>query len=198
MTVPCTSANGPDVGYSYPATGGWGEACGDFWNESATGAPMLDSCCHLNLTDQQIAASPAPAWQKTIMTALSHYGAYVEDTDGNWNSGINVITQDSESWTDLGHPDQWAALAKQYGNTNGMLASNVAIPASEFQVVNACVAHDTCPASVLPAGSPAPAATQPVAKATSSGSVHHKHHKTDKADYRNKKHQAMHRKLRKS
>ena len=121
MTVPCTSANGANVGYSYPATGGWGEACGDYWNESATGAPELGQLLRLNLTDQQIAASPAPAWQKTIMTALSHYGAYIEDTDGSWDSGVNVITQDSESWTDLGQPDQWAALAKQYGTANGML-----------------------------------------------------------------------------
>jgi hypothetical protein len=28
VTVPCTNANGANVGYSYPASGGWGEACG--------------------------------------------------------------------------------------------------------------------------------------------------------------------------
>jgi hypothetical protein len=198
VTVPCTSGNGANVGYSYPATGGWGEACGDYWNESMTGAPELGQLLRLNLTDAQIAASPAPAWQKTIMTALSHYGAYIEDTDGSWNSGINVITQDSESWTDLGQPDQWAALAKQYGSSNGMLASNVAIAASEFQVVNACVAQGTCPSSVLAPGSPTPPVTTPVAPVTSGGSGHHKHHKKDKAEYRNKKHQAVQRKQRKS
>ena len=164
MTVPCTNANGAGVGYSYPATGGWGEACGDYWNESGSGAPELGQLLRLNLTDQQIANSPAPTWQKTIMTALSHYGAYIEDTDGSWNSGVNVITQDSESWTDLGQPDQWAALAKQYGNTDGMLSSDVPISASDFQVVDSCVARGTCPASIqAPVTTPVPPVTSPAA-----------------------------------
>jgi hypothetical protein len=148
VTVPCTNADGATVGYSYPATGGWGEACGDYWNETGTGAPMLGQLIRLNLTDAQIAASPAPTWQKTIMTALAHYGAYIEDTDGTYNSGIDIISQDSGSWTDIGQPDQWAALAKQDGNANGQLSSNVPIPASELQVVSSCVAQATCPSSV--------------------------------------------------
>ena len=144
----------PTVGYSYPATGGWGEACGDYWNETGTGAPMLGQLLRLNLTDAQIAASPAPAWQKTIMTALAHYGAYIEDTDGTYNSGIDIISQDSGSWTDIGQTDQWAALAKQDGYANGQLSSNVPIPASELQVVSSCVAQGTCPSSVMPPAQP--------------------------------------------
>jgi hypothetical protein len=109
---------------------------------------MLGQLLRLNLTDAQITASPAPAWQKTIMTALAHYGAYIEDTDGTYNSGIDIISQDSGSWTDIGQTDQWAALAKQDGNANGQLSSNVPIPASELQVVSPCVAQGTCPSSV--------------------------------------------------
>jgi hypothetical protein len=163
VTVPCTNANGANVGYSYPATGGWGEACGDYWNETGNGAPMLGQLFRLNLTDAQIAASPAPAWQKTIMTALSHYGAYIEDTDGTYNSGIDVITQDSESWTDLGQTDQWSTLAKQDGNANGQLSSNVPIQASQLQVVSACVAQGTCPGSVMAPGTSTAPVTQPPA-----------------------------------
>jgi hypothetical protein len=148
VTVPCTDANGASVGYSYPATGGWGETCGDYWNESPTGAPLLGQLLRLNMSDAQIAASPAPAWQKTIMTALAHYGAYIEDTDGTYDAGVDVITQDSDSWTDLGETDQWAALATQYGDANGQLSSNAPIPVSDMQVVNACVALARCPASV--------------------------------------------------
>lgn len=36
----------------------------------------------LDYTDAQIAASGWPAWQKTIATALAHYGGYIGDTDG--------------------------------------------------------------------------------------------------------------------
>ena len=41
VTVPCTNANGATVGFSYPATGGWGEACGDYWNESRERRPHV-------------------------------------------------------------------------------------------------------------------------------------------------------------
>jgi hypothetical protein len=191
VTVPCTNANGANVGYSYPASGGWGEACGDYWNETGNGAPMLGQLFRLNLTDAQIASSPAPAWQQTVMTALAHYGAYIEDTDGTYNSGIDVITQDSESWTDLGLPDQWSALAKQDGNANGQLSSSVPIPASELQVVSACVALGRCPGSVTAPSRSATLATQATVLFTqpgstnggsttggAGGSVHHKQRKS--------------------
>jgi hypothetical protein len=187
VSVPCTNANGSNVGYSYPASGGWGEACGDYWNESGNGAPMLGQQLRLNMTDAQIAASGAPAWQQTIMTAMAHYGAYIEDTDGSWNSGINIITQDSESWTDLGQPDQWAALAQQYGTANGMLSSNVPIPVSQLQVVSACVSLARCSDSVGAAS--VAKVTESTAMATfdtrvtrlttnetaTNGAAHHKH-----------------------
>jgi hypothetical protein len=152
VTVPCTSGNGANVGYSYPAGGGWGEACGDYWSESTSGAPELGQLLRLNLTDAQIAASPAPAWQKTIMTALAHYGAYIEDTDGGWDSGIDIIMQDPTSWTDLGLPDQWTALEQQNGWSGGAMSSSVPIPPSDLQVVSACVPQGTCPASVQGSG----------------------------------------------
>lgn len=42
----------------------------------------------LNLSDAAIAALPAPAWKKPIYYALSRYGGYIGDTNGNYAMGI--------------------------------------------------------------------------------------------------------------
>lgn len=186
VTVPCTSGNGANVGFSWPASGGWGEACGDYWNESTNGAPGLGQLLRLNMTDQQIAGSSAPTWQKTIMTALAHYGAYIEDTDGSYNSGIDIITQDPASWTDLGAPDEWASVLRQFGdsNANGVLSSHVPIPVSDLQVVSACVPEETCVGgSVLTPQHPSGVTTSKPAK------THNKHkHKHKQRHKRHRRH----------
>jgi len=69
IDIPCISAHGRDIGYVWPATGGWGDSCGQHWSESTSGAPAIGQLFQLNMTDAQIAASGAPAWQQTIMTA---------------------------------------------------------------------------------------------------------------------------------
>jgi hypothetical protein len=173
VTVPCTSGNGANVGFSWPASGGWGEACGDYWNESTNGAPGLGQLLRLNMTDQQIAGSAAPTWQKTIMTALAHYGAYIEDTDGSYNSGIDIITQDPSSWTDLGASDEWASVLRQFGDSsaNGTLSSHVPIPVSDLQIVSACVPQGTC------VGGTASSPQHPSGVATSKPEKKHKHKK---------------------
>ena len=145
ITVPCTDATGRDVGYTWPANGGWGEHCGEYWRESEHGAPELGQLYRLNMSDAQIARSGAPAWEQTIMRALAHYGAYIEDTDGSLkSSGMSVVTQSGESWTDLGLPDQWASVAAHFGFSGTTLYSDVAIPVSAFEVVNPCVPRGTC------------------------------------------------------
>jgi hypothetical protein len=176
VTVPCTSGNGANVGFSWPASGGWGEACGDYWNESTSGAPGLGQLLRLNMTDQQIAGSSAPAWEKTIMTALSHYGAYIEDTDGSYNSGIDIITQDAASWTDLGAPNAWASVLQQFGdsNANGTLNSHVPIPVSDLQIVSACVPRGTCAGGSV--SSPQHPSGVPTSKPAKKHKKHHKHH----------------------
>jgi hypothetical protein len=182
VTVPCTDGNGANVGFSWPASGGWGEACGDYWNESTSGAPELGQLLRLNMTDQQIAGSSAPTWEKTIMTALAHYGAYVEDTDGSYNSGIDIITQDPASWTDLGAPDEWASVLQQFGaNPNGTLSSHVSIPVSDLQVVNACVPRGRC------AGGSVSSPQHPTGPTTSKPKKH-KHHRKHKHHHRHRHH----------
>ena len=132
---------------------------------------MLGQQLRLNMTDAQIANSGAPVWQQTIMTAMAHYGAYIEDTDGGWNSGMNILMQQSNSWTDVGQPDPWTALAQQYGDTDGMLASNVAIPISQLQVVSACVALARCPDSVTPNSQFAAKSSKKVTESTATRSL---------------------------
>ena len=119
MTIPCTDANGPTVGYSWPATGGWGEYCGEYWTESASSAPTIGQLFKLNMTDAQIAASGAPTWEQTIMTALAHYGAYAEDTEGDWhNEGMYILAQDPISFTSIGQPNAWTTAINALGGTN--------------------------------------------------------------------------------
>ena len=159
--VPCTNASGANVGYTWPASGGWGEYCGQYWNETASNAPELGQLVKLNLTDAQIANSGAPVWQQTIMTALAHYGAYIEDTNGSWhNEGMYIETQDPASWTDLGQTDQWTAVAQQLGGQNSTLTSNTPIPTSQLVLVDTCVTQGTCPNASGPI-TPPPVATPP-------------------------------------
>lgn len=144
--VPCTSATGADVGYTWPAEGGWGQFCGQFWHEDASGAPGLGQLMRLNMTAAEISDSGAPAWEQAIMTALADYGAYIEDTEGSWhNEGIYILEQGSASWTDVGQPDQWAAAAHAFGQTGDSLSSDVPIPASRLEMVSTCVTQGVCP-----------------------------------------------------
>lgn len=164
ITVPCTNATGRTVGYTYPARAGWGQYCGQYWSEDAASAPMLGQRFQLDMTDAQIAASGAPAWEQTIMTALAHYGAYIEDTNGSWRyEGMDILTQAPASWTDLGQADQWASVIGALGGSNSTLHSSVPIPAADLQLVNTCVTQGTCPgASGPPLGTGSPIATSPV------------------------------------
>jgi hypothetical protein len=140
IDIPCSSDS-----YVYPANGPYADYCGEFFSESQTGAPANGQLLMLDMTPAQIADSGAPAWEQTVMTAMANYGAYVEDTQGSWDTGeIDIFQQDPASWTDLGVPDQWASTIKALGGTNGSLTSNVPIPMSKMVIVNACVAQKNC------------------------------------------------------
>jgi hypothetical protein len=146
MSIPCVSAQGPSVGFAWPADGGWGQQCGDYWDESAATAPAIGQLFKLNMTGDQIARTGAPAWEQEIMTALSHFGAYAEDTNGSAyrNETMQILTQDESSWTNLHERNQWAAVIHQFGGRDGMLASAVPIPVSRLEVVAPCAVRWTC------------------------------------------------------
>lgn len=146
IDLPCTGSF--SNGYVWPAIRGNGETCGSYWTEDSSTAPLLGQLVKLNMTDAQIAASAAPAWEKTIMTALAHYGAYAEDTNGSsHDEHIYIFSQDSASWTKLGAPDQWSSAINTLsgGSSSTNLQSNVPIPTSALQVIDPCVPQKNCP-----------------------------------------------------
>jgi hypothetical protein len=141
VSIPCTDAVGANVGFAWPATGGWGSTC----PSSASSAPKLGQLIVLQMSKSQIAHSHAPAWEKTIMSALAHYGAYVEDVNGGpSNTGIYVLTQGAESWTSVGRPNKWAAVARKFHESGSTLTSSVPIPTKRLEIVAACVTKGTC------------------------------------------------------
>jgi hypothetical protein len=90
--------------YVYPADDG-GRAC----PASESGAPPLGTRFMLAMSDAQIQALAVPAWKKTILTALAHYGGYVGDTGG---PGFTFMFESSTSYTALGLPDPLEEFAK--------------------------------------------------------------------------------------
>jgi hypothetical protein len=102
-----TTATSYGSSYVYPASHG-GSAC------SSTDpylAPM-GARFQLAMSDAQIAALPVPAWKKTILTALAHYGGYVGDTGG---PGFAFELESGTTYTALGLPDPLVAFAKANG-----------------------------------------------------------------------------------
>jgi len=103
--------------YVYPAAAG-GSRCAD------ADAPPMGTRFALDLSDAQIAGLAVPAWKKTILTALAHYGGYVGDTGG---PGFGLQFESSTMYTSFGFADPLVAFAKQNGASewNGMYAFNL-------------------------------------------------------------------------
>jgi hypothetical protein len=89
--------------YVYPAMHG-GSACGS----GGADAPPLGARFMLQMSDAKIQALTVPAWKKTILTALAHYGGYVGDTGG---PGFAFEFESSATYTALGLPDPLVAFA---------------------------------------------------------------------------------------
>jgi hypothetical protein len=65
----------------------------------------------LDMSEAQIEALSAPAWQKTILRAMARYGLYVGDTGGNgWGIGV----ESGASETSFGLPDPWTLLGRRF------------------------------------------------------------------------------------
>jgi hypothetical protein len=64
------------------------------------------------MSDGEIAALPVPAWKKTILRALAHYGAYVGEQAGAWSL---LGFEGGPTYTSFGYPDQMAAFAASVG-----------------------------------------------------------------------------------
>jgi hypothetical protein len=101
MVVKCDS--GQKV---YPAMG-LGAKCSD-----PSHAPAEGMRFQLTLSDSQIDALSVPAWKKTILRAMAHYGLYVGDTGG---SPWDLEFESGSTYTSFGYEDRMVSFAKQAG-----------------------------------------------------------------------------------
>jgi hypothetical protein len=99
------------------------------------------------MSDEEIAALDAPAWRKTILTAMAHYGIYVGDTGADpWG----IEAESGRTYTSFGMPDPFVELAIEYGiplSTNQYrleLAEGIDWT-TRLRVIDPCVAQGTCP-----------------------------------------------------
>ncbi|HWH10009.1 MAG TPA: hypothetical protein VG165_02695 [Solirubrobacteraceae bacterium] len=130
--------------FVYPASKS-GASCSSI-GQSNTNAPPMGTRLQLNMTDAQISALAVPAWKKTILTAMAHYGLIMGDTGSSWG----IKEESGRVYTAYGAPDQWAAWAQtQPGVTswNGIsyfdLAGGVDWQ-SKLRVIAPCVSQATC------------------------------------------------------
>lgn len=145
INLPCTN------GAVYPAQGANGLSCTQEQGQTNTNtAAPLGTLLQLNMTDAQIANSGAPAWQKTIMTAMAHYGMYVNDTDGIGN--IELEAESDISYTSLGgQPLMSNFIAAQggsyYAPLKRWILSGRFMALNRFRVISTCFAQGSCPGS---------------------------------------------------
>jgi hypothetical protein len=164
INLPCTN------GAVYPAPGANGLACTQEQGQTDTNtAAPLGTLLQLHMTDAQIANSGAPAWQQTIMTAMAHYGMYVNDTDGVGN--IELEAESDISYTSQGGQPLLANFIKAKGGSyyaplKRWILSGHFIPVNRLRVINPCFAKDTCP------GTPARTAN---VRARVAGVAHRRH-----------------------
>ncbi len=146
-SIPCTD------GYIYPARRANGLPCSQMRTYSTTGVtPQLGALLQLDMTDAQIAATHAPAWEKTLMTAMAHYGIYVNDTSGNGDPDtIELESQSDISYTSMGRRPAMADYLKSlgagyYAPLNRWILSGPPLPVTRLRVIDPCFLQGTCPA----------------------------------------------------
>jgi hypothetical protein len=98
FTVDCVNAATPFV---FPATTNPGVCGGGSFGPQVSTRPSAGTLLFLDYTAEQIASFNLPAWQGTLLTAFSKYGAYISETQGQ-NTGISLVgdenLESSEVW----------------------------------------------------------------------------------------------------
>ena len=118
------------------------------------------------MTDAQIANSGAPAWEKTIMTAMAHYGMYVNDTDGIDN--IETRSRIRHLLHQPRRPLPHGQLHLPAGRLVLLAAEPVdhggpGHPLNKLRVVDPCWAEGLCNGSGTTTSDPTPPTTTPPA-----------------------------------
>ncbi|MCW3031411.1 MAG: hypothetical protein JWM66_1544 [Solirubrobacterales bacterium] len=104
--------------------------------------PHLGSLLQLDMSEAEIAATRAPAWERAVMAAMSRYGVYVVDTNGGHQTQLSLIHEDDLSFTAFGYPGPLQQLVQALGRYG--TATGIPIPVSRLRVIMPCVPRGTC------------------------------------------------------
>ena len=134
MTVHCSNGEGV-----YPSAGRE-NACPD-----PTNAPAMGTRFQLAMSDAEIDALGVPAWKKTILRAMAHYGMFVGDVTG---SPWGLIMESGSSYTSFGVEDEMVKFARSVGITSSSGVYNFDVSSdvdwSRLRVIDPCVTAGTC------------------------------------------------------
>jgi hypothetical protein len=115
---------------------------GDLTCDNSGLGPHFASLLQLNMSDSEIAATRAPAWQRAIMMAMAHYGMYVVQTNGRGNSSVSLVNEADQSYTSFGYPGEMTRFVKAAGGSTELVG--VPIDMSKVRVIAPCVPRKTC------------------------------------------------------
>jgi hypothetical protein len=139
MVISCDSGS-----YVYPATK-TGRECSDV-GLSNSGAPPMGTRFQLNYSDAEIDALAVPAWKKTILRAMAHYGLFFTDTgSGSWA----IQAESGSTYTSFGYEDELVRFARTQpgvASHNGryLFDVNGGVDWSRLRVIDPCVTKGTC------------------------------------------------------
>jgi len=110
LTITISCNNGSWV---YPATAsGNGSVCGADRGGPQT-APPIGALFQLNVSPDTIQGWPILTWKKTILTAMSRYGMYFNDSGGAENDYFSLQTEAQNQYSSLGLSDVWFDFAQR-------------------------------------------------------------------------------------
>ena len=161
FTVDCVNSALP---YVFPATTHPGLCGSGSFGPQVSTRPSAGTLMFLDYTPEQIAGFNLPAWQATLLTAFSKYGAYISETQGQ-NTGINLVgdenLESSEAWkyhnTFSSNPFwPWITAQKGLDGTlnlthTGCAGGSAGSNRSEYRCIGAILAN--IPRAVGPEGS---------------------------------------------
>jgi hypothetical protein len=133
-TVPCVQYK--DL-WPSPA---WGR--GDTVCSHGGAGPRYASLLQLNMSEAEIAATHAPPWQRTLMSAMARYGIYVVDTSGPENPDMSLLNEDDQSFTSFGYAGEMSTFVHQISGSDQV--AGVPVDLSKLRVIASCVPRRAC------------------------------------------------------
>jgi hypothetical protein len=116
-----------------PATGRGAGGCPN--------APPIGARMQLKMSDAQIGQLNVPAYQKTILTAMTHYGIFITDTGG---SPMDLKYEPAVQYTEFANTSNTIMSYLETQGNSDPAWIDLKLPWSDFQVVSPCYAQATC------------------------------------------------------